>query len=249
MKRVLCLLALSLAAVGTCAAEDLTLPNNVILRSDRSLLSLKAGTVVEVVARDDKTLTIRVNGQTGTIPVSSLAAVAPTPAAPAMVAREAPISKRAAPSITIGPRRLALAYAPADSPVGLREYLPAGESLDHWNRLASVRVFGGLNDPAAYLKNVAAGVAKSNPAARYQFLQNNETKDLILDFMVFATDPSKPTFAEWNLMRAVYEEGRGLVVYQYAVRYYTFGSQTGPMVNEERNAMAGPFETASFIEQ
>jgi hypothetical protein len=59
-----CLLALSL---GTCLADEITIPNNTIMRADRSLVSLKAGTVVEVLDRGEKTVSIRYKGQTGTI--------------------------------------------------------------------------------------------------------------------------------------------------------------------------------------
>ena len=65
-------------AVGTCQAGDIiALPNNTVMRSDRSLVSLKAGTAVEVLERGDKTISIRYNGQTGTIPAGSLTAARP----------------------------------------------------------------------------------------------------------------------------------------------------------------------------
>jgi hypothetical protein len=79
-------LVLALSA-GTCLADGLMLPNNTIMRADHSLVSIKAGTVVEVLERGDKTISIRYKGQTGTIPTSSLAA-APSPPAPS--ARPAP---------------------------------------------------------------------------------------------------------------------------------------------------------------
>jgi hypothetical protein len=64
-------------AIGTCQAGDIVaLPNNTVMRSDRSLISLKAGTAVEVLERGDKTISIRYNGQTGTIPAGSLTAAA-----------------------------------------------------------------------------------------------------------------------------------------------------------------------------
>src|SRR5580700_1387472 len=72
--------------VGTCAADEITLPNNAVMRADRSLVSIKAGTVVEVLERGDKTISIRYKGQEGTIPASSLApaqAAVAAPAAPA----------------------------------------------------------------------------------------------------------------------------------------------------------------------
>lgn len=87
-----CLLALCAA---TCLAEDLTLPSNTIMRVDRSLVSLKAGTVVEVLERNDKTVSVRFKGQTGTIPASSLTA---KPQASASAPVAPPAAKPAAPA-------------------------------------------------------------------------------------------------------------------------------------------------------
>lgn len=89
----LLLVPLMVLAVGACVAEELTLPKNTVMRADRSLMSLKAGTVVEVVERGDKTMTIRYKGQTGTIPMSS---VAGTNAGPAVAAT--PVSAKPAPA-------------------------------------------------------------------------------------------------------------------------------------------------------
>ena len=60
-----------------------------MLKSERSLVSLKAGTTVDLISRDEKTLTVRFNNVTGTIPASCLAAApdakpeTPKPSAPA----------------------------------------------------------------------------------------------------------------------------------------------------------------------
>jgi hypothetical protein len=162
---------------GPSLAEDLTLPADVILRADRSLTSLKAGTVVEVISRDEKTVTVRYHGQ------------------------------------------------------------------------ASIRVFKDLTDPGADLQTVAAGVVKSGPSAGARLLKDTNTDGLILDFMMFAPPSAEQPFAEWNLMRAKYLEGTGLVVYQYAVRYYTFGAETGAKVNAERMTMMTPFGSATFQEE
>jgi len=154
----------------------------------------------------------------------------------------------ATPYITIGELKLFRAYAPEDSQVDLREYLPAGETFERWSRLASVRVFKDLKDPKEYLSNVAAAVSKSSPAARYQFLQNDKTKEYILDFMTFAPDSEPVHFAEWNLMRAKYVKKKGLIVYQYAMRFYEFGESTGSVIRAERNKMTQPFNEATFEE-
>ena len=159
------------------------------------------------------------------------------------------VGLQAAPFISIGDPKLYQAYAPSDSKAQLREYLPLGENFEHWNRLASVRVFKDLKNPKAYLLTAAAGVTKSHPAARYQFLVNDKTKELILDFMTFPPDSTKERFAEWNLMRAKVVEGVGLVVYQYAMRVYVIGKETGPIITAERKKMVGPFQEASFEEE
>ena len=80
----ICIVALS---VGTCLADEIAVPNNTVMRADRSIVSIKAGTVVEVLDRGDKTISIRYKGQTGTIPSSSLAAA---PTATAVSAAAAP---------------------------------------------------------------------------------------------------------------------------------------------------------------
>jgi hypothetical protein len=94
------LVLLLVLSVGVSRAEDVVLPKNTIMRVDRSLTSLKAGTTVDVVERGDKTATIRYNGQTGTIPLSSLAAK-DLPAASA-----APAAAKASPAAATAPKSL-----------------------------------------------------------------------------------------------------------------------------------------------
>jgi hypothetical protein len=89
------MLALS---IGTCMAEDITLQRNTVMRVDRSLVSLKAGTIVEVLERGDKIVSIRYKGQTGTIPTSSLTAAAGSPVASAPAT-----AKPAAPAASAAP--------------------------------------------------------------------------------------------------------------------------------------------------
>ncbi len=64
-----------LCLLGTlvCAAEEVTIVKPTLLKAGRNAVSLKTGTVVELVSRDEKTLTVRYNKLTGTIPASSVA--------------------------------------------------------------------------------------------------------------------------------------------------------------------------------
>ena len=61
-------------------AEDATLKQSVVLKSDRSIVSLKPGTVVELVSRDGNEVTIKYRNLTGKIPASKLEAAKPTAA-------------------------------------------------------------------------------------------------------------------------------------------------------------------------
>jgi len=80
MKRFTLLFLLG-ALVGW--GEEVTLTKPAMLRGERSIVSLKAGTVVELVSRDEKSLTVRFNKVTGTIPAGSVeAAEAAKPAEP-----------------------------------------------------------------------------------------------------------------------------------------------------------------------
>jgi len=96
------LAALLILSAGTSLAEDAVLPKNTVMRVDRSLTTLKAGTAVEIIERGDKLITIRYKGQTGTIPLTSLAAkdlsgASPTPAA----AKASPAATPATKSIVV----------------------------------------------------------------------------------------------------------------------------------------------------
>jgi hypothetical protein len=155
----------------------------------------------------------------------------------------------AAPHIVIGDRKLVRAYAPADSEDNLREYLPEGENLKHWSCLASVRVFKNETDPEKFLKRVAELARKSSPAAVGRFFRNEEKKDTLLDFIVFEPPNAPEHFAEWSMMRAKFIKGTGLVVYQYALRFYPLSEKGVEVIKAERRKMMGPFVNASFDEE
>jgi hypothetical protein len=153
-------------------------------------------------------------------------------------------SVRAAPFITIGDDRFFLVNATSI----LREYVPLGQTLDNWQELAAIRILKDQKDPRAYLDRLGHQVVKSNPAARAELVQSDETKAFILDFMTFPGFTTKPFYAEWNLFRATYVDGRGLVVYQYARRIYQLGPDTGRIVMAARQKMYKPFAAATFEE-
>jgi hypothetical protein len=97
MKR-LALLFLLGTLVGS--AEEVRLTHGAILKSGHNIVSLKAGTMVDLLSRDEKLLTVRFNNVTGTIPASSLAGTA--------AATESPKPETAKPSAP--PRKAETTY-------------------------------------------------------------------------------------------------------------------------------------------
>jgi hypothetical protein len=57
---------------STLLAEEVTLRQSTMLKAERSAISLKAGTVVELMAREGDTITIKYKDFTGKIPASKL---------------------------------------------------------------------------------------------------------------------------------------------------------------------------------
>jgi|UniRef100_UPI0040492300 hypothetical protein len=154
----------------------------------------------------------------------------------------------ATPQIVIGDLKLQRANLADDTGDQVREYIPAGETLDHWNRLASVRILKKEKDSKKYLTRVADEVKQSNPAASSRFFQNDK-KQTVLDFITFAPAESPVKYAEWNLMRAHYVKGSGLVVFQYALRLYRINADSINLIVAEREKMMGPFVEATFDEK
>ena len=68
-----------LFVLGTlvCSAQEVRITRPAVLKSERTIVSLKTGTMVNLLARDEYTLTVRFNNHTGTIPASSLVPVSP----------------------------------------------------------------------------------------------------------------------------------------------------------------------------
>ena len=250
MMRHTCLfLALSLGAV-CCFAEDATLSKGAIMKSDRALMSLKAGTVVEIVSRDDRAITIRHNGVTGTIPLTSafvLLAPTPTPT-PAAAVADSPASgpAKATPAVVLGPLTLFLVNSPADAADDLHEYIPDDENPVHWNHKVSIRHVRDLTDPQAYLAKLETEAASADPRVRFASL--SESGENITELITYAPASFSLKFKQWSLMRASKEQGNGIAVYQYSVRYFNYGDATKAKIDLDRATMLRPFAVAQFQE-
>jgi len=96
---------LFIAGALVCSAEEVTLTKSAMLRAEKSAVSLKAGTVVELISRDEKTLTVQYKNLTGTIPASSVDAV--TTATAETSKKDGPKKEEAKPAETPAPPRKA----------------------------------------------------------------------------------------------------------------------------------------------
>ena len=76
--------------------EEVTVKQSALLKVDRNVVSVKPGTVVELVSRDATHVTIKYRGLTGKIPVSKLEE--PAPGAPTTAASDAPAPREASPA-------------------------------------------------------------------------------------------------------------------------------------------------------
>ena len=162
-------------------------------------------------------------------------------------------SLNAADYIAIGDMRFFKAYESPAADVKIREYLPKGEKLERWNRMVTVQLHKNLKNPEDALKQIAGFVKKSNPAAHAELLKNEQTGDVLLDFIVFAPPGTPEHYSEWNMMRGKYVEGAGLILYLYAMRIYSVTESNVDkaitLIREERTKMMPLFIKASFEEQ
>ena len=247
--------AISIATAVSCEAVEFALQRDVIMRSEHSLVSIKRGTMVELVSRGDGTVTITYRGQTGMIPANGVPQAIPTPPPAAVpmgvetvvseTAASIPAAAHETPSIAIGSQRLFLENL-VEAPAPLREYIPDGETLPHWHHKASVRVIKGQDDPVAYLKGVEAEAARERPSAPHRLAPDASTHELVLDYVAYPPETYAQRHPRWSLMKARRAEGGGLVVYEYSVRYSSFVEQTE--MESEKAYMPLAFAKAIFDE-
>lgn len=120
-------------------------------------------------------------------------------------------------TVKIADENLELAFQGADENAAIKEYIPQGQKLENWTKLAAVRVQTVIDDPEAYAEGMIAELKKENPDAQYELMKNSETGEVILDFTIWAPDKS---LVEFNVFRYRKHPGGGLVSHQYALRAY-----------------------------
>ncbi len=112
---------------------------------------------------------------------------------------------------------LHLAWQGGEPGEPIREYIPKGETLDHWTHLASIREFSGLDDPGELAADTLKLTRESYPNTPSSSIENPTTGDTIIDFCAWPADQS---FLEYNVFKYSKRPGGGIIAWQYAVRVY-----------------------------
>jgi len=119
--------------------------------------------------------------------------------------------------ITFDGQKLKLAFDANSEGDTIKEYIPDGEKLQKWTKLASIREYPKLNDAHELAAAVVREVEEKNPKADAHLKQNEETGETVIDFIVWPDDKS---FVEFNVFKFKKDEKGGIASEQYAVREY-----------------------------
>ena len=113
--------------------------------------------------------------------------------------------------------KLVLTHSQEAGGDSLKEYIPEGEKLDSWTKLAGVWEYSKQNDPAEVANLMLDRVKQQNPLAPSQIMRHKATGDVVLDLVSWSADNS---FAEFNVFKFTKKPGGGVTGHQYAVREY-----------------------------
>lgn len=134
-----------------------------------------------------------------------------------VVRAENPDSPQKVETLRFDGQTLELAFEGNDPGATIKEFIPAGETLDTWTKLAAIREFDNLDDPAAYGVATVEELKKKYPLSPSSLIENPKTGGVIVDFVVWPEDAS---FAEFNVFLYEKRPGGGLISQQYALRAY-----------------------------
>jgi hypothetical protein len=126
-------------------------------------------------------------------------------------------------SVKFDGQTLELAWENDDPSETIKEFIPAGENLEAWTHLASIREYPNLNDPKQVVDNLVRLVKERSPQSPAGILENPKTGAVIIHFVVWPEGQKSPEdspFVEFNIFRYQKRTGGGLVAQQYALRDY-----------------------------
>lgn len=126
-------------------------------------------------------------------------------------------------SVEFDGETLVLAFQDGNDEQTIEEYLPEGQKLDSWTRLAAIYTYAHLNDSKDIATELVRRLEERNPAAPHGISENRQTGEVIVDFVVWPDGFSKPEdapYVEFNIFKYGKKDGGGLIAEQYALREY-----------------------------
>ena len=123
----------------------------------------------------------------------------------------------------------------------IKEFVPAGETIDNWTAMVAVRHFKKLHGPRIYIQNVAEAYRRSMPRMGFATGRVGSAEAWDIDFIMYDRSKRTDGFVEWNYLRAERRKfGEGIFVNQYVRRWRysrsieeVFGSPELPSFREE----------------
>jgi hypothetical protein len=119
---------------------------------------------------------------------------------------------------------LVLAFQNNNNGDTIKEYIPAGETLERWTKLAALYEYPNLDDPQAVVDALVARLKARGSDIPYDVRTDPRTKAVIVDFVIWPEGAAKPEdaeYVEYNIFRYESKRGGGLTAQQYAIRRYT----------------------------
>lgn len=120
-------------------------------------------------------------------------------------------------SVIFDNQTLDLAWQGGTPDAPIYEYIPVGETLEHWTHLASIREYHSIDDAKALAEGTVQQVKLNYSGAPTQLVENPNNGDVMIDFLVGPPDGS---FVEYNIFQYSQRPGGGSVAQQYALRAY-----------------------------
>ena len=113
--------------------------------------------------------------------------------------------------------KLGLAWQADNDGDTIKEFIPAGENLDTWKKLAAVREFPKVGNPREFAELMVQRLHEDSPDAPSTITKNDKTGEVVLDFVAWPKDKS---FVEFNVWKFRPRPEGGIFAEQFAVRDY-----------------------------
>jgi hypothetical protein len=122
------------------------------------------------------------------------------------------------PTVEFDDQTLTLAFEGKNPGEVIKEYIPTGETLEKWTKLASTREYSDLDNPLILATVLKKQLEEKYPHANCTLTEDADDNSAVIDFVLWSDDKS---FVEFNVFKYSKTEDGGVLAEQYALRDYT----------------------------